>query len=45
MKKIGKPTNHDEWQMSAMETNAYYEPSDNSINFPGGHPVRRRSST
>ena len=36
MKKIGKPTNHDEWQMSAMETNAYYNPPDNSITFPAG---------
>ena len=36
LKKIGKPTNHDEWQMSAMITNAYYEPSDNSITFPAG---------
>jgi putative endopeptidase len=36
LKKIGKPTNHDEWLMSAMETNAYYNPPDNSINFPSG---------
>ena len=36
LKKIGKPTDHDEWHMSAMETNAYYEPSDNSITFPAG---------
>lgn len=36
LKKIGKPTNHDEWQMSAMETNAYYNPPDNSITFPAG---------
>jgi endothelin-converting enzyme/putative endopeptidase len=34
--KIGKPTDHDEWHMSAMITNAYYEPSDNSITFPAG---------
>jgi endothelin-converting enzyme/putative endopeptidase len=34
--KIGKPTNHDEWQMSAMITNAYYNPPDNSITFPAG---------
>ncbi len=34
--KIGKPTDHNEWQMSAMITNAYYEPADNSINFPAG---------
>jgi predicted metalloendopeptidase len=36
LKKIGKPTDHNEWHMSAMETNAYYEPSDNSITFPAG---------
>jgi predicted metalloendopeptidase len=34
--KIGKPTNHDEWEMSAMITNAYYNPPDNSITFPAG---------
>jgi predicted metalloendopeptidase len=36
LNKIGKPTDHDEWHMSAMITNAYYEPSDNSITFPAG---------
>jgi endothelin-converting enzyme/putative endopeptidase len=34
--KIGKPTDHNEWHMSAMITNAYYEPTDNSITFPAG---------
>jgi predicted metalloendopeptidase len=34
--KIGKPTNRDEWEMSALITNAYYEPSNNSITFPAG---------
>jgi predicted metalloendopeptidase len=34
--KIGKPTDHSEWHMSAMITNAYYEPEDNSITFPAG---------
>ncbi len=34
--KIDKPTNRDEWQMSAMATNAYYSPPDNSITFPAG---------
>jgi endothelin-converting enzyme/putative endopeptidase len=34
--KIGKPTDHDEWHMSAMITNAYYNPPDNSITFPAG---------
>ena len=36
LKKIGKPTDHDEWHMSAMITNAYYEAEDNSITFPAG---------
>ncbi len=36
LKKIGKPTDHNEWLMSAMETNAYYNPPDNSITFPSG---------
>jgi endothelin-converting enzyme/putative endopeptidase len=36
LKKIGKPTDHNEWHMSAMITNAYYEPTDNSITFPAG---------
>jgi predicted metalloendopeptidase len=36
LKKIGKPTDKNEWEMSAMETNAYYEPTSNSINFPAG---------
>jgi endothelin-converting enzyme/putative endopeptidase len=36
VKKIGKPTDHNEWEMSAMETNAYYEPANNSITFPAG---------
>jgi predicted metalloendopeptidase len=36
LNKIGKPTDHDEWHMSAMITNAYYEPEDNSITFPAG---------
>ena len=34
--KIGRPTDHHEWHMSAMTTNAYYEPEDNSITFPAG---------
>ncbi|GIL41723.1 metallopeptidase [Rhodospirillales bacterium TMPK1] len=34
--KIGKPTSKDEWQMSPMITNAYYEPLINVIVFPAG---------
>jgi predicted metalloendopeptidase len=34
--KIGKPTDRSEWEMSAMTTNAYYDPSNNSITFPAG---------
>jgi predicted metalloendopeptidase len=36
LNKIGKPTNRDEWQMSALITNAYYDASNNSITFPAG---------
>jgi len=36
LNKIGKPTDHNEWRMSAMITNAYYAPDDNSITFPSG---------
>ena len=31
---IDQPVNRDVWSMSAHTVNAYYEPSDNSINFP-----------
>jgi putative endopeptidase len=34
--KIGKPTDHQEWRMSALITNAFYNRADNSINFPAG---------
>ncbi|MDB5366792.1 MAG: peptidase [Rhodospirillales bacterium] len=36
LEKIGKPTSKDEWQMSPMITNAYYEPLLNIIVFPAG---------
>ena len=36
LNKIGKPTDHQEWHTSAMITNAFYEPEDNSITFPAG---------
>ncbi|EFV14625.1 M13 family metallopeptidase [Segniliparus rugosus] len=32
--KIGKPTDRQEWQMTPQTINAYYEPTDNTINFP-----------
>ncbi|HEY0180161.1 MAG TPA: M13-type metalloendopeptidase [Dokdonella sp.] len=32
--KIGKPTDRLEWQMTPQTVNAYYEPTDNTINFP-----------
>ena len=34
--KIGKPVNHDEWDMSPPTVNAYYNPQMNDINFPAG---------
>ncbi|HEY6448143.1 MAG TPA: M13 family metallopeptidase [Acidobacteriaceae bacterium] len=34
--KIGKPVNRDEWEMTPPTVNAYYDPSMNDINFPGG---------
>ena len=32
--KIGKPTNRKDWGMTPQTVNAYYNPSDNTINFP-----------
>ena len=34
--KIGKPADKTEWQMSQPTVNAYYEPQENSVNFPAG---------
>lgn len=34
--KIGKPTNRYEWDMTAPTVNAYYNPLENTINFPAG---------
>ncbi len=34
--KIGKPVDRGEWGMSPPTVNAYYNPSMNDINFPGG---------
>ncbi|MEO7065886.1 MAG: M13-type metalloendopeptidase [Rhodanobacter sp.] len=32
--KIGKPTDRKDWGMTPQTVNAYYNPSDNTINFP-----------
>jgi putative endopeptidase len=34
--KIGKPVDHQEWQMTPPTVNAYYDPQMNDINFPAG---------
>lgn len=34
--KIGKPVDKGEWFMSPPTVNAYYDPSNNDINFPAG---------
>jgi predicted metalloendopeptidase len=34
--KIGQPTDKTEWSMTTPTVNAFYQPSDNSINFPAG---------
>ncbi|KAJ5644650.1 hypothetical protein N7507_010661 [Penicillium longicatenatum] len=34
--KLGKPTNRDEWDMTAPTVNAYYSPAGNEIVFPAG---------
>jgi len=34
--KIGKPVDKKEWEMSQPTVNAYYEASQNDINFPAG---------
>src|SRR5262249_48940918 len=34
--KIGKPLDKQEWQMTPPTGNAYYEPTENNINFPAG---------
>jgi endothelin-converting enzyme/putative endopeptidase len=36
MKKIGKAADPKEWFMSPPTVNAYYDPSNNNINFPAG---------
>ncbi|MBV8810365.1 MAG: M13 family metallopeptidase, partial [Acidobacteriaceae bacterium] len=34
--KIGKPVDRTEWEMTPPTVNAYYEPTENNINFPAG---------
>ncbi|MDE1899048.1 MAG: M13 family metallopeptidase [Xanthomonadaceae bacterium] len=34
LSKIGKPTDRYEWGMTPQTVNAYYNPTDNTINFP-----------
>jgi endothelin-converting enzyme/putative endopeptidase len=34
--KIGKPVDHNEWQMTPPTVNAYYDEQINTINFPAG---------
>ena len=34
--KIGKPVDRNEWYMTPQTVNAYYDPSNNNINFPAG---------
>jgi putative endopeptidase len=34
IEKIGKPTDRKEWGMTPQTVNAYYNPTDNTINFP-----------
>jgi putative endopeptidase len=36
MAKIGKPVDRAEWQMTPPTINAYYDPTQNNINFPAG---------
>jgi endothelin-converting enzyme/putative endopeptidase len=36
LNKIGQPLDKREWQMTPPTVNAYYDPSENDINFPAG---------
>ena len=36
LNKIGKPVDRGEWGMTPPTVNAYYEPTENNINFPAG---------
>jgi putative endopeptidase len=43
--KIGKPVDRKEWDMTPPTVNAYYDPTQNNINFPAGILTRDGSST
>lgn len=36
LNKIGKPVDRSEWGMTPPTVNAYYDPTENNINFPAG---------
>ncbi len=36
LNKIGKPVDRGEWSMTPPTVNAYYDPTQNNINFPAG---------
>jgi putative endopeptidase len=36
LNKIGTPTDRSEWGMTPPTVNAYYDPTENNINFPAG---------
>jgi predicted metalloendopeptidase len=36
LNKIGKPVDRQEWEMTPPTVNAYYDPTENNINFPAG---------
>ena len=36
LNKIGQPTDRSEWLMTPPTVNAYYDPTENNINFPAG---------
>lgn len=36
LNKIGKANNEQDWQMTPPTVNAYYDPTNNDINFPAG---------
>ena len=36
LKRIGKPVDRQEWDMTAQTVNAYDDPQKNTINFPAG---------
>ena len=36
LKKIGRPVDPEDWQLSPVTVDAFYDPSRNSMNFPAG---------